>query len=68
MKNSRYSDRQIIGIFKQTDASRPVQDLCHEHSISSASFYKWRTKYVGMDASLMSRPKELDAENNRLGR
>ena len=44
----------------------PVADLCREHGMSSASFYKWRSKYGGMDASLMARMKELDEENKRL--
>ena len=66
MKNSRYSDSQIISILKQAEAGTPVPDLCREHGMSSASFYKWRAKYGGMDASLMSRLKELEAENNRL--
>jgi putative transposase len=66
MKNSRYSDSQIIAILKQAEVGTPVPDLCREHGMSSASFYKWRAKYGGMDASLMSRLKELEAENNRL--
>ena len=66
MKNSRYSDSQIIAILKQAEAGTPVPDLCREHGMSSASLYKWRAKYGGMDASLMSRLKELEAENNRL--
>ena len=66
MKKSRYSDSQIINILKQAEAGTPVPDLCREHGMSSASFYKWRAKYGGMDASLMTRMKELEAENNRL--
>jgi len=66
MKKSRYSDSQIIAILKQAEAGTPVPELCREHGMSSASFYKWRTKYGGMDASLMGRMKELEAENNRL--
>ena len=66
MKNSRYSDSQIIAILNQAEAGTPAPDLCREHGMSSASFYKWRTKYGGMDASLMTRMKELEAENNRL--
>ena len=66
MKNSSYSDSQIIAILNQVEAGTPVPDLCREHGMSSASFYKWRTKYGGMDASLMTRMKELEAENNRL--
>ena len=66
MKKSRYSDSQIISILKQAEGGTPVPDLCREHGMSSASFYKWRSKYGGMDASLMTRMKELEAENNRL--
>jgi putative transposase len=66
MKHSRYSDSQIIAILNQAVAGTPVPDLCREHGMSSASFYKWRTKYGGMDASLITRMKELEAKNNRL--
>lgn len=66
MKRSRYTDSRIINILQQAEAGTPVPDLCREHGMSSASFYKWRAKYGGMDASLMSRMKELEAENNRL--
>jgi putative transposase len=66
MKNSRYTDSQIISILKQAEAGTAVPELCREHGMSSASFYKWRAKYGGMDASLMTRMKELEAENNRL--
>jgi putative transposase len=66
MKKSRFSDSQILNILKQAEAGTPVSELCREHSMSSASFYKWRAKYGGMDASLMQRLKELEAENKRL--
>jgi len=66
MKKSRYTDIQIISILNQAEAGTPAPDLCREHGMSSASFYKWRAKYGGMDASLMTRMKELEAENNRL--
>ena len=66
MKKSRYTDSQIINILKQAEAGTPVPELCREHGMSNASFYKWRAKYGGMDASLMARMKELEAENNRL--
>lgn len=66
MKQSRFSDSQILAILKQTEASTPVPDVCREHGISSATFYKWRSKYGGMDASLMARLKELEDENRRL--
>ncbi len=66
MKKSRYSDSQIISILKQAEAGTPVPELCREFGMSNASFYKWRAKYGGMDASLMTRMKELEAENSRL--
>ncbi len=66
MKKSRYSDSQILAILKQAEAGSPVPALCREHGMSSASFYKWRAKYGGMDASMMKRMKELEDENRRL--
>ena len=66
MKKSRYSDSRIISILKQAEAGTPVPELCREHGMSNASFYKWRAKYGGMDASLMTKMKELEAENSRL--
>jgi putative transposase len=66
MKKSRYSDSQIMAILKQAEAGAPVPELCREHGMSSASFYKWRAKYGGMDASMVSRLKELEEENRRL--
>ena len=66
MKKSRYTDSQILAILKQNESGVSVPDLCREHGMSSATFYKWRAKYGGMDASLMKRLKELEAENRRL--
>ena len=66
MKKPRYSDSQIMTILKQAQAGTPVSQLCHEHGMSSASFYKWRAKYGGMDTSMIARLKELEAENARL--
>ena len=66
MKKSRYSDSQIIGILKQAESGVPVPQLCREHGMSSATFYKWRSKYGGMDVSMMQRVKELEEENRRL--
>ena len=66
MKKSKITDSQIIAILNQAEAGTPVPDLCREHGISSATFYKWRAKFGGMDASLMARMKELEEENRRL--
>ena len=66
MRTSKFNDNQIIAILKQNEDSVSVADLCREHGISSAIFYKWRSKYGGMDASLVKRLKELEAENKRL--
>ena len=66
MKKSRFTESQIVSILKQAEAGTPVADLCREYGMSSASFYQWRSKYGGMDASLMRRLKELEAENARL--
>ncbi len=68
MKTSRFSDSQIIAILKQAEAGSPVPELCREHGISSATVYKWRAKFGGMDASLMARLRELEEENRRLKR
>ena len=66
MKKSKYSDSQILSILKQNESGIPVPELCREHGMSSATFYKWRAKYGGMDESLMKRMKELEEENRRL--
>lgn len=66
MRSSRYSDSQILAILKQNEQGVPVAELCREHGMSSALFYRWRAKFGGMDASMMKRLKELEAENARL--
>ena len=66
MRSSKFSDSQILAILKQNEEGVPVPDLCREHGMSNATFYKWRAKFGGMDASLMKRMKELEAENKRL--
>ena len=66
MRKSRYSDSQILAILKQSEQGVSVPDLCREHGMSSAQFYKWRAKFGGMDASMMKRLKELEDEDRRL--
>ena len=57
MKTSRYTEAQIMAILRQAEGGVPVAELCREHGMSNASFYKWRAKYGGMDASLISQMK-----------
>lgn len=57
-----------MGVLRQAESGMPVPELCREHGISSATFYKWRAKYGGMDASMMSQMKGLEEENRRLKR
>ena len=66
MRKSRFTDSQIMAILKQADGGTAVPDLCREHGISTATFYKWRAKFGGMDVSMMARMKELEDENRRL--
>ena len=66
MKKSRFPDSQILDAIKRAEAGLAVPDLCRELGISTATFYKWRAKYGGMDVSMMARMKELEAENARL--
>jgi len=66
MKKSRYSESQIISILKEAENGIPVAELCRKHGMSDATFYNWRSKYWGMDVSMMKRMKELEEENRRL--
>jgi putative transposase len=66
MRTSRFTDSQIIAVLKEAEAGTPVPELCRTHGISNATFYKLHAKFGGMDASLMSRMKELEDENRRL--
>lgn len=66
MKKSRFSESQIMAILKQGESGVPVAELCREHGMSSASYYKWRSRYGGMDASMISEMKTMADENRRL--
>jgi putative transposase len=68
MKMTRYSEPQILAILRQAEGGVPVAELCREHGMSNASFYKWRAKYGGMDASMVSQMKSMEEENRRLKR
>ena len=62
----RYSEPQILAILRPAEGGVPVSELCREHGMSNASFYKWRSKYDGIDASMISQTKALEDENRRL--
>lgn len=66
MKKSRFTETQIVSILKQQEAGLSVKDICREHGLSEATFYNWKSKYGGMEASDVRRLKELEDENNRL--
>jgi putative transposase len=66
MRRSRFSEHQIVGALKQAEAGVAVKDICRERCISPATFYQWRAKYGGLEASDLKRMKELEQENQRL--
>lgn len=66
MKKSRFTEQQIIQILKEQEAGMKVTELCRKYKMSQATFYKWKSKYGGMDASSLRRMKELEAENQKL--
>lgn len=68
MKKSKFSETQIVSILKQADAGVPVKDICRQAGISTPTYYQWKSKYGGMEASDLKRVKELEAENSKLKR
>jgi putative transposase len=68
MKRCRFTEEQIIGILKEQEAELKVSDLCRKHGISDATFYKWKTRYGGLEVSEAKRLKALEDENRRLKR
>lgn len=68
MKKSRFSESQIVAILKKHETGVSVKDICRESGISDQTFYKWKSKYGGMESSQLKRVKELEEENSRLKR
>jgi putative transposase len=68
MKRRRFTEEQIIGVLKESEAGAKTDDICRRHGISSATFYTWRKKYGGMDASEAKRLRQLEIENAKLKR
>ena len=68
MKRSRFSEEQIIAVLREAESGTPVKDLCRRAGVSTVTFYKWKSKYGGMEISEMRRMRLLEEENNRLKR
>lgn len=68
MKKTRFTETQIISILKQQEAGIPTKEICRQHGISEATFYNWKSRYGGMEASDVKRLKDLEEENSRLKR
>ena len=66
MKKSRFTEVQIMSVLKQAEGGMAIADLCREHGISNATFYQWRSKFGGMDASMVTEMKTIQDENRRL--
>ncbi len=66
MKKSRYTETQIVKILKEVEGGRLIKEVCREYGISEATYYNWKSKYGGMEASDVKRLKELEDENRRL--
>lgn len=66
MRKSRFKEYQIVGILQEVESGRTAREVCREHGVSEATYYQWKTKYGGMEASDLRRLRELKEENRRL--
>lgn len=68
MRTSKFTETQIVSILNEAEAGMPVKDVCRKHGISSATYYKWKSRYGGLGVSELKRSRELEAENSKLKR
>jgi putative transposase len=68
MKKSKFTETQIVAVHKQADAGIPIKDICRQAGISVPTYYQWKSRYGGLEASDLKRLKELEAENSKLKR